>query len=275
MMKRPVIIVALMALLANGVASAQSGLANTQPAATTNVGFEQRLGEQISLNQTFRDEGGREVRLQDFFNGKPVILIPVYYECPMLCSLVLNGLTDALTQLRFNAGNEFNVVAVSFDPRETPNLAAAKKAIYLRHYGRHGTEQGWHFLTGEEKQIKQLMEAIGFRYAFDRQTNQFAHASGIVVLTPQGRIARYFYGIEFPVRDLRLGLVEAADRRIGSPVDAVLLLCYQYDPATGRYTALALNFLRLSGALTLIALASFIIWMLRRDRRRTSLAITD
>ncbi len=274
---RPALSKALMmiAFVTAATSVTQADPANGEPSVTRNVGFEQRLGEQIPLDLSFHDETGQTVQLRDYFNGKPVILTPVYYECPMLCSMVLNGLTDTLTELRFNAGNEFNIITVSFDPREMPALAAAKKQVYLRHYGRRGTESGWHFLTGEEAQIKQLMQAIGFRYAFDQKTGQFAHASGIVVLTPQGRIARYFYGIEFSARDLRLGLVEAADQRIGSPVDTVLLLCYQYDPATGQYTAMAMNFLRLGGALTLLVLVTFVILMLRRERRRADGVIME
>lgn len=230
------------------------------------VGIDQRLNNQVPLDLTFRDESGREVRLREYFTAKPVILTPVYYSCPMLCTQVLNSLTESLSDLRFNVGREFTVVTVSFDPRETPQAAAAKKELYLRRYGRGGAEAGWHFLTGDEESIKQLMEAVGFRYRFDPETNQFAHASGIMVLTPEGRVARYFYGIGYSPRDLRLGLVEASANKIGTPVDQVLLLCYHYDPLTGRYSRVTMSFVRLGGALTLLALAMLVFWMLRQER---------
>jgi protein SCO1/2 len=186
----------------------------------------------------------------------------------MLCTLILNGLLRSLRALSFTAGREFIVLTVSFDPREGPELAAAKKRAYVRSYGRSEAERGWHFLTGEETAIRRLTEAVGFRYAFDAETGQFAHASGIMVLTPQGRVARYFYGIEYAPRDLRLGLVEAAQGKIGSPVDQLLLYCYHYDPKTGRYSMLIMNVLRLAGAATVLALGGFMLAMFRRERRK-------
>lgn len=235
-------------------------------ASVPDVGIDQRLNNQVPLELKFRDEAGRVVQLRQYFNRKPVILTPVYYSCPMLCTQVLNGVTDSLSNLRFNVGREFEVITVSFDPRETPQLATTKKELHLRQYGRAGAAEGWHFLTGDEEAIKRLTEAVGFRYKFDPATNQFAHASGIMVLTPEGKVARYFYGIQYPPRDLRLGLVEASANKIGSPVDQVLLLCYHYDPLAGKYSAATMGFVRLGGALTLLALGGLIFWMLRKER---------
>ncbi|GBD24913.1 hypothetical protein HRbin30_00227 [bacterium HR30] len=236
------------------------------------VDFEQRLGTQVPLELTFRDETGQPVRLGDYFQGKPVILTLSYYECPMLCTLVLNGLVSALRALRFDLGKEFVAINVSFNPRESAELAAAKKATYLKEYRRPGAEAGWHFLTGDEASIRALTEAVGFRYAWDEKYQQYAHATGLVVLTPGGRIARYFYGVEFSPRDLRFGLIEAADGKIGSPVDKVLLYCFHYDPATGRYSAIALNSIRIGGVITLVALVTFIVVMVRRERHSAAAA---
>ncbi|MCS6817070.1 MAG: SCO family protein [Blastocatellia bacterium] len=233
-----------------------------------NVGIDQKLDAQIPLELVFRDEQGRAVSLREYFGEKPVILSLVYYECPMLCTLILNGLLRSLRALPLTVGKEFTVVTVSFDPREGPELAAAKKRTYVQSYGRPEAEAGWHFLTGEQESIRRLTEAVGFRYAFDPQTGQFAHASGIMVLTPQGRVARYFYGIEYAPRDLRLGLIEAAQGKIGSPVDQILLYCYHYDPKTGRYSLLIMNVLRLAGIATVLVLGGFIFVMFRRDRRK-------
>ena len=232
------------------------------------IRIEQRLNAQVPLDLAFSDETGRTVQLKEYFGSKPVILVLAYYDCPMLCTLVLNGLTSSLTDLRFNVGHEFSVVTVSFDPREKPPLAAAKKEVYVRRYGREGASAGWHFLTGDEANIKRLTDTVGYRYAFDAETGQFAHASGIMVLTPEGKVSRYFYGIEYPPRDLRLGLVEASNNQIGSPADQVLLLCYHYDIATGRYAPIAVNVMRLGGALTVALLASVIIVMLRKEGKR-------
>ena len=255
------------ALIAMLIVTAQAPKASGQTALSIpNVGIDQHLNEQVPMDLTFRDETGRTVQLREYFGSKPVILTLVYYSCPMLCTLVLNGVTDSLSNLKFNIGDQFNVVTVSFDPRETPQLAAAKKELHIRQYGRAGAAEGWHFLTGGEDSIKRLTSAVGFRYTFDPETNQFAHASGIMVLTPQGKIARYFYGIQYPPRDLRLGLVEASANRIGSPVDQVLLLCYHYDLLLGKYSALTMNFVRFGGALTLLMLATLIFWMLRKER---------
>jgi cytochrome c oxidase subunit II len=257
--------VALLLLL---TLSAQAQGAQAQNDLSRGIRIEQRLDAQVPLDLTFRDESGRAVRLGECLDGKPTILVLAYYDCPMLCTLVLNGLTSSLTDLKFNVGREFNVVTVSIDPREQPALAAAKKEIYVKRYGRAGAREGWHFLTGDEENIKRLADAVGFRYAYDPATGQYAHASGIMVLTPAGRVARYFYGIEYPPKDLRLGLVEASQGRIGSPVDQVLLLCYHYDVATGRYAPVAVGLMRAGGALSVLALGSFIFIMLRREGKR-------
>jgi protein SCO1/2 len=208
------------------------------------------------------------VQLGQYFGSKPVILALVYYECPMLCTLTLNGLAGALKALSFDVGNEFEIVTVSFNPSETPALAAAKKQAYLARYGRPGAERGWHFLTGDEASIQQLTRAVGFRYTYVPEQKQYAHAAGITVLTPRGRIARYFFGVEFAPRDLRLGLIEASNNQIGTPVDQLLLYCFHYDPVTGTYGAVALNVVRLGGVITVLALVTFVTVMLRRERAR-------
>jgi protein SCO1/2 len=246
----------------------------TQPAVLKDVGIDQHLNEQLPLEVTFRDETGARVRLGDYFGQRPVILALVYYECPMLCTLTLNGLVGALKSLAFSAGREFDVLAVSFNPAETAALAAAKKQTYLASYGRADTAHGWHFLTGDEAAIARLAQAVGFRYTYVPAQQQYAHAAGITLLTPQGRIARYFFGVEFAPRDLRLGLVEASHNQIGSPVDQLLLYCFHYDPATGTYSAAALNIVRLGGGLTVVALGGFLVVMFRRERQRVRRAAT-
>lgn len=228
------------------------------------IGIDQKLNAQAPLNAEFRDEAGRAVRLREYFDGtRPVILTLNYYECPMLCSLELNGLVRTLRQIPFTAGKEFTIVTVSFDPLEKPSLARLKKTAYLDDYGRAGATSGWHFLTGDDGPIRELTEAVGFRYRYDPVSRQYAHASGIVVLTPAGKVARYFYGIEYSPRDLRLALVDASAGAIGSPVDQVLLLCYQYNPATGKYAVFVTKSLRIGGLLTVIALAGFIFHLAR------------
>lgn len=230
------------------------------PPALRKVSIEQRLNEQVPLDLVFRDETGREVKLAEYFNaGRPVILSLVFYECPQLCNLVLNGLVSSMKSLSFTAGREYDVLTVSFDPREGPELARAKKESYMVRYQRPGTENGWHFLTGNQAAIEALTKAVGFNYTYDNATNQFAHASGIIVLTPQGKVARYFYGIEYSERDLRLGLVEASAGKIGSPVEQLLLYCYHYDPATGKYGLVVMSIMRIGGILTLLGIASLIL----------------
>jgi protein SCO1/2 len=244
---------------------------SVRPAALRDVGIDQKLNNRLPLDLHFRDETGRDVRLGEFFSTKPVIITPVYYGCPMLCTQILNGLVSGLKPVSFSAGDKFEVVAVSFDPSETPDLARKKKGSYMKRYGRPGSESGFHFLTGDERSIKALTGALGFRYTYDRGTKQFAHASGLMVATPEGRISRYLYGVDYTPRDLRLALVEAAERKIGTVVDELLLFCYHYDPATGKYGAVAMNFLRLAALLTVIGMGVFLTILFRQDlKHRTS-----
>jgi len=245
-----------------------------KPPALRKVRIEQRLNIQIPLETQFRDESGRTVALSDYFGRKPVILALVYYQCPMLCTQILNGLTGSLKALSFDAGNEFEVLAVSFDPKDTPETAAAKKANYVRRYGRKGAENGWHFLSGEERSIRSLTEAVGFHYAYDPATQQYAHASAIMILTPQGKTSRYFYGVEYAPRDVKLGLMEASQNKIGSPVDQAMLYCYQYDPTTGKYGPVVMNIVRLSGAATLLVLGTALIIFWRRELARNKARVT-
>jgi protein SCO1/2 len=244
------------------------------PRALKSVGIDQKLNEQIPLDAVFKDEQGRDVHLSQFFKGKPVVLSLVYYTCPMLCNQVLNGMLGSFRQVSFNIGEQYEVVTVSFDPRETPELAAAKKTTYVKAYNRPGAEASWHFLTGDEANIKRLTEAVGFRYAWDEQTKQFAHASAIMVLTPEGKLARYFYGIDYPPKDLRLGLVEASQNKIGTPVDALLLYCYHYDPATGKYGAVVMNIMRVAGVVTLVLIVGMLL-VLRKRGRLTELVSSE
>jgi len=238
------------------------------PGALQGVGIDQKLDQQIPLNLTFRDEYGKTVPLSTYFHDKPVIIAPVYYRCPMLCTQILNGLESSLKVVTFNAGQDFEVIALSFDPKDTPEIAAAKKAGYLRRYNRPGSANGWHFLTGDEANIKALTDAIGFHYKYDPKTDQFAHASGIMIATPDGRLSRYFYGVEYSPRDMRFGLVEASERKIGTPVDAVLLFCFHYDPATGKYGAVAMNMVRFAGAAFVLFGGTFLFVVFRRDFRK-------
>jgi protein SCO1/2 len=243
-----------------------------RPNLLQDVAFEQMLDAQVPADLVFRDEHGRPVQLGDYFGQRPLILALVYYECPMLCTQVLNGLVSALDILPFDAGREYDVLAVSFNPREGPGLAMAKKESYVARYKRPGTEGGLHFLTGPEASIAQLARAVGFRYTWDPAIKQYAHAAGVVVLTPAGRVSRYFYGIEYSPRDLRLGLVEASERRIGSPVDQLLLYCYHYDPTTGKYGMVAMTAVRIGGALTIGSLLAFWISLWWRGRHPPRLA---
>jgi protein SCO1/2 len=230
------------------------------------VGINQKMGAEIPLDLPFMDEAGRDVTLRNYF-GKPVILALVYYQCPSLCNMVLNGIVRSAKTLDLKAGSEYQVLAVSFDPRETPQMAAAKKATYLKELP-PGAQQGWHFLTGPETSSKLLADSVGFRYVYDSMTNQYAHSSAIMILTPGGRVARYFYGIEYPPRDLRLGLVEASSERIGTPTDQVLLYCFHYDPTTGKYALVVMNVLRLAGLITLGSLIALMLVLFRRDGAR-------
>jgi protein SCO1/2 len=252
-------------ILTASAVRAEDGL----PPLLRGVRIDQRLGERVPLDLVFRDEAGHPVQLGDYFHDKPVILVLAYYRCPRLCTQVLNGLLDSLNGLpAFDVGDKFDVLTVSFDPRETPELARAKKQAYVESYGRPGAAEGWHFLTGEQASIERLTEAVGFYYEYDPRTDQFAHASGIMVLTPKGEIARYFYGINYPPRDLRLALVEASGNKIGSPVDQLLLFCFHYDPATGKYTATVMNLVRVTGILTVLTLGAVFAITWQRERRK-------
>ncbi|MGZ4830372.1 MAG: SCO family protein [Candidatus Angelobacter sp.] len=241
-------------------------MSNQKPSILDQVGLDQRLNQQVPLDLVFNDESGQAIQLQQYFGQKPVLLMLVYYQCPMLCTQVLNGFTGAMNGIvRFNIGREFNVITVSIDPRDKPEDAAAAKKRYIQRYRRAGAAGGWHFLTGKKDQIDALAQAVGFRYAWDPEIQQYAHASGIMLLTPQGRVAQYYYGIEYAPRDIQLGLIEASKGKIGNVVDQVLLYCYHYDPRQGRYGAAIFNVLRLSALATVLALGGFMLIMFRRD----------
>lgn len=255
----------LLALALAGAARAQPG---PPPPDLTGVGFDQRLDAQLPLDLRFRDEGGHNVRLGDYFGRRPVILTLAYYRCPNLCTLVLTQLVETLRKLQFSAGDQFEIVTLSIDPRETPATAMAKKASYIQRYGRPGVDAGWHFLTGEAGSIGALAQTIGFHYTYDAQLDQYMHPTGIVVLTAAGRVARYFYGIDYTPADLRLGLIEASAGTIGSPVDQVLLFCYHYDPTTGRYSPLIQHIMWLAVAGTILALGGLVFALLRREKLR-------
>lgn len=260
-MVRP-LIACLGLLLSVSELRAQSSL----PAPLREVRFDQKLDEQVPLELEFQDESGKKVRLGDLFAGKPVILNLAYFRCPMLCDQVLNGMVRVMLDLPLDIGKDFEVITVSFDPRETPEMAVAKKETYLQRYGRPGAEAGWHFLTGSAPAIERLCEAVGFRYSYDPVNDQFAHAAGIVVLTPAGKVSRYFYDIRYSPRDLRLGLVEASANRIGSAVDQVLLFCFHYDPLQGKYGVAVMNFVRIGGVLTVVGVAVFFTYLCRRGK---------
>ena len=239
--------------------------ANVRPPGLKNVAIEQNLNEQIPAALAFRDETGKTVTLGDYFGKKPMILNLVYYQCPMLCGEVLTGLESALRVLKFDVGKEFDVLTVSFDPKETPQMAAAKKAEYLKRYGRPGASEGWHFLTGPAASIDALTKAAGFQYQYDPKSGQFAHATAIMVLTPEGKIAQYYYGVEYAPKDLRLGLIQASENKIGTVVDQVLLYCYHYDPDTGKYGAIISRVLQLAAGATALILGTFLIVMFRMN----------
>jgi len=241
--------------------------AATLPAPLREIGFDQNLDQRIPLDTEFIDESGRTVPLSTYFGKRPVVLLFAYYECPMLCTQVINGLASALNVISLQPGQDFEIVTVSFDPRDTPASAAAKKSHYIERYNRPGAADSWHFLTGKQESITRLTKAAGFRYVWDAPTNQFAHPSGVIVLTPDGRLSRYLFGIEYGPRDLRLGIVEASEGKVGTPADALLLYCYHYDPMTGRYGIVIMRVLRLAGVLTLFGIGLFITVMVRRERR--------
>lgn len=239
-----------------------------RPLALKDVTLDQKLGEQVPLGLRFQDETGRTVSLGDYFGKRPVVLTLVYLRCQDLCPLVLDGLIRTLRPLSFTVGKEFDVITVSFDPQDTPTLAAAKKNDLVKQYSRPQATNGWHFLTGDRRSIEGLTQAVGFRANYESENDRYDHATGLILLTPQGKIARYFYGIEFSPRDLRLGLVEAANEKIGSPIDQLLLFCYHYDPTTGKYGLLITRVIRLAGIVTVLALGAFIVVMLRRERKQ-------
>lgn len=239
-----------------------------RPPILREVSFDQNLNAQLPLDTQFYDESGKQVRLSQYFaNGKPVVLALVYFNCPMLCSEVLSGLTTSLEALKFDAGKDFQVLAVSFDPKDTPESAAAKKLNYVQRYRRPGADAGWHFLTGDPPSIRMLTDAVGFHYTWDEKNKQFAHVAGIVLLTPQGKVSRYFYGVNYSPRDLKFGLMDASNNKIGSFVDQVLLFCYHYDPTTGKYTPVVLRMVRIGGLLTLVVLGSFIGFWVRQEKK--------
>src|SRR5512133_1520792 len=254
---------------ANGMMTRGDLPAGVQPADLQKIAFDQKLNAQIPLDLPFRDEAGREVVLADFFGrNKPVVVSLVYYDCPMLCTLVLNGLAGAMKGMSLEPGRDYELVTVSFNPSETAQLAAAKKKSYVGRYGHPEAASAWHFLTGDQPSIERLTRAVGFHYVHDPATGQYAHATGLMIATPDGRLAKYLYGIEYSPRELRMALVEASAGRIGTPVDRILLYCYHYDPATGKYGLVILNVIRVGGVVTLVALGSFIGVMFARERKR-------
>jgi protein SCO1/2 len=241
-------------------------VSSATPPQLKGVTFKQHLNDMLPLDAAFRDDNGRAVTLGQLFRGKPVLLAFVYYQCPMLCTISLNGLAGALEVLSFVPGQEFEVVTVSFDPTETPVLAAAKKKAYMARYKRPEAHAGWHFLTGPKQSVEALTRAVGFRYVWDEATKQFAHPAGLLVLTPEGKISHYLFGVEYAPKDLRLSLVAAAGGTIGNVADQLLLYCYQYDPQAGRYSASILNLVRVAGALTVLSLGAFILTASRKRR---------
>lgn len=257
--------------------SADGGPKSIAPNEVINkIGVDQKLEAQINPDLKFTNEKGETVRIGDYFGKRPLILSLVYYECPGLCTMTLNGIVTSLRPLSFTPGKEYDVLTISFDPRETSKLAAAKKQRYIKDFlrpnaaGNHDpatTESGWHFLTGDEANVAELCKTVGFRYAFDEKTKQYAHASAIMVLTPKGKVSRYFYGLEYSTKDIRLGLVEATDEKIGTLTDAMTLYCYMYDPASGKYSLAITRIVKIGGALTILSLGSFLAVMIRRERR--------
>jgi protein SCO1/2 len=252
--------------------SAPTGL----PAALKEVGIDQKLNQQLPLDAVFEDENGAEVKLGSYFGKRPIVLSLVYFDCPMLCTQILNGMVASFKTLSLKPGEDFDIVSVSFDPRETPALAAAKKKVYVNYLPeskRAGATSGWHFLTGDEANIRRVTEAVGFRYRWDPSSNQFAHASAIYVATPEGKLSHYFYGIEYAPRDVRLGLVEASQNKIGSAVDRLMLYCYHYDPETGKYGAVVMNMVRAGGLVTLVAIGLMFVIMRKRNTARLRLHV--
>lgn len=237
------------------------------------ISFDQMLNAQISLDLPFRDENGKTVTLRDYFGQKPVVLVLGYYQCPMLCTLTFNGMVESMNDMKWSIGKEFNVVHVSINPQETYELAAAKKQTYLRRYGRHGAGAGWHFLTGDEPNIRKLADEVGFHYAYDPSVKQYAHPSGLVILTPEGKVSKYFFGVSFSAPELFASLQNASQRQVGSPIERLVLLCFHYSPIHGKYGALIMSILRVLAAATLFGMAWFALMMIRRERKRSQAAI--
>ncbi len=251
-----------------GYQQAQGVPSSALPKALREIGFDQNLDHQLPLDAQFRDESGRPVRLADYFGKRPVVLAFVYYDCPMLCTQVLNSMASTMSILAQDPGKDFEIVTISIDPREKPPLAMMKKAAYLERYKREGAAEAWHFLTGDEAEIKRVTGAAGFRYVWDDDLKQFAHPTGIIVVTPQGRLARYLFGVEYGPRDLRLAILEASEGRIGNPVDNLLLYCYHYDPETGKYGFAIMSAVRIAGVFTVTGIGAFIFVLARKDKRR-------
>jgi protein SCO1 len=266
-MKPAILTILLIVFFLPAIAVAQDApVANIRPSILNNVGIDQKLGAVVPAELVFNDEHGRAVRLGDFFGNRPIVLVLVYYQCPMLCTMVLNDLLRAMRSMPENVGKDFDVLTVSFDPRDTPDLALLKKKTYLAQYNRAGSEDGWHFLTGQQTSISELTDAVGFRYVWDPKFLVYAHASGIIVLTPAGKISRYFFGIDYAPKDLRIALTAANDGKTGGLADAVLLYCFCYDPATGKYGLAISHLLKIGGVLTMLALSGFVVTMLWRER---------
>jgi len=236
-----------------------------EPPDVKGVGIEQQLNGQVPVDTAFRDEAGNSVPLRKYLNGKPVVLAPVYYTCPMLCSEVLNGTASSLKPVKFDVGKEFNVVTISIDPKDTPGLAMSKKKMMMARYGRHGADLGWHFLTGDKENIDAVAKAVGWRYTYDPRSGQYAHASAIMLLTPEGKVSRYFYGIEYSAKDIQFGIMDASQNKIGSLNDQIALYCYHYDRATGKYGVAVMRLVRLAGLLTIALIGGFIIVAVRRE----------
>jgi protein SCO1/2 len=265
-MNRHSLMLALILAVANiSLAKDTAPLAPPQARLLESVKFDQRLDNQTRVDAMFRDEQGRSIALADCIDGRPTVLVLAYYRCPMLCNQVLTGVARSLRGVNFKPGEDISVVVVSFDPSDTAELAAAKKSAVVNAYRRGDDGKGWHFLTGDDRTVRELADSVGFQYVFDERTNQFGHASGIVILTPAGRVSRYFYGIDYPTRDVRFGLIEASESRIGSPVDQLLLLCFHYDPLTGRYGLAIMNALRGTAIVFVAGLLSYIGISLRRE----------
>jgi protein SCO1/2 len=233
----------------------------------SDVRFDQKLGAQISRDLAFRDESGKTISLAEYFGKKPVVLVLGYYQCPMLCTLTFNGMVEGMNDMKWSIGDQFNVVHVSINPKETPELAAAKRQNYLKQYGRPSAAAGWHFLTGDEPQIRKLADEVGFHYAYDSSVQQYAHPSGLVILTPDGKVSKYFFGVKFPPPELYAALQDASKRNVGSPIQRLVLLCFHYNPIKGKYGAVIMMMIRIMGAATIVGIAWLFAAMIRRERR--------